>query len=98
LNLFFFIERDPNAKLFGPVNYSALLMKRARMEGFIVLDYAPKFGDYITRIAQFVKEGKFKFETDLVKGPLTEAPNVLKRVFTGENFGWFHFFLFIFRF
>jgi len=78
---------DAEAQLHGPVGYSNLLMRRARMEGFIVTDYASSFGHFISRIARFVQDGRLKFETDVYSGAIEEAPNALARLFRGENNG-----------
>ena len=36
----------------GPVNYLTLLTQRARMEGFIITDYAPRFAEGVKRRAR----------------------------------------------
>ncbi len=70
----------------GPYNFSNLLMRRTLVKGFIVIDYMPRFGEAIPHLAQWLMEGKLKFETDVVKG-LENAPASLERLFTGKNLG-----------
>jgi hypothetical protein len=70
----------------GPANYLNLVIQRARMEGFIVLDYAPRFGEAVKRLAQWVAEGRIVYRVDVQQG-LEQAPRTFLRLFHGENFG-----------
>ncbi|HVS62412.1 MAG TPA: hypothetical protein VMT85_02795 [Thermoanaerobaculia bacterium] len=70
----------------GPGNYLMLIVARARMEGFLVLDYAARFGEAIQALAGWVGEGRIVFEEDVAHG-LENAPQTLNRLFTGKNFG-----------
>jgi NADPH-dependent curcumin reductase len=70
----------------GPSNYFALTVRRARMEGFIVTDYAPRFGEAIATLAQWQRDGSLIHREDVAYG-LENAPRTLMRIFTGENFG-----------
>jgi len=71
----------------GPANYLQLLMKRATMGGFIVLDYKDRFGEAVGRLGAWVQAGKLKYETDVQEGPLEKAPEVLNRLYNGANKG-----------
>ena len=70
----------------GPANYFNLVPRRARMEGFIILDYAPRFGEAIQALGGWRREGKLVQKEDVAEG-LENAPRTLMRLFTGENFG-----------
>jgi NADPH-dependent curcumin reductase CurA len=70
----------------GPANYMSLLVNRARMEGMVVFDYAPRYPEGVAAIAQWIKEGKFKSREDVVDG-LENFPNALLMLFEGKNFG-----------
>ena len=70
----------------GPSNYFNLTPKRARMEGFIILDYVPRFPEAIEALARWQREGKLVQKEDVMVG-LENAPCTLMRLFTGENFG-----------
>ncbi len=70
----------------GPANYGALLVKRAMVKGFIILDYAPRFGEAIAALAKWYAEGKLKFRVDVVDG-LEQAPRALGKLFDGSNQG-----------
>ena len=70
----------------GPKNYLSLLVKRGRMEGFIILDYMPRAAEGAAAIAGWLREGKFKDRVDVQVG-LENAPATLQRLFKGENQG-----------
>ncbi len=70
----------------GPANYLALLVNRARMEGMVVFDYAPRFGEAVKDIANWLASGELKSKEDVVTG-LESFPETLGRLFSGENFG-----------
>ncbi len=74
-------ENSPGLK-----NYFALITKRARMEGFLVLDYVERFGEAQAEMLGWVLEGKVKHKVHVVEG-LEEAPNALNLLFTGGNTG-----------
>ncbi len=70
----------------GPKNYFNLVLKRGRMEGFIVLDYADRFPEAIEKLAGWLGEGRVRQQEDVQEG-LENAPRTLMRLFRGENFG-----------
>jgi hypothetical protein len=70
----------------GPYNFSAILMKRARVEGFIIIDYMPRFGEFAMQMAQWLMEGRVKDRVDIHDG-LENAVAVLGKLFTGGNAG-----------
>jgi hypothetical protein len=59
---------------------------RAKMEGFIVLDYLDRFPEAISNLSNWVKEGKINYLEDIQEG-IENAPDTLVRLFTGQNFG-----------
>jgi NADPH-dependent curcumin reductase len=70
----------------GPTNYPAIVMKRLRVQGFIVLDYAARYPEAIAALAQWMREGKLKFRMDLREG-LEHARSTLRALFTGDHRG-----------
>ena len=70
----------------GPANYLNLLVRRGRMEGFIVLDYLPRAAEAVKALAGWLREGKLKDRVDIQEG-FEQAPAALARLFTGENRG-----------
>ena len=70
----------------GPGNYRMLIARRARMEGFIILDFIPRFPEAQMQMGGWIAEGKIKFRTHVVEG-LENAPDALNLLFTGGNTG-----------
>jgi NADPH-dependent curcumin reductase CurA len=70
----------------GPENYFNLVFRRARMEGFIVLDWANEFPGIRQRMVRLVNEGKLKYREDVQQG-FENAPATLQRLFSGANRG-----------
>ena len=70
----------------GPNNLFSLIIKRATMQGFLVLDYLPKSEKALEEIATWVMEGKLQHREDIQKG-IENCPQTLNRLFTGENKG-----------
>jgi NADPH-dependent curcumin reductase len=71
----------------GPKNYLSLLVNRARMEGMVVFDYAARYGEAITEMAAYLKDGRMKSREDIVTGDVAAFPATLLKLFAGENFG-----------
>lgn len=70
----------------GPYNFANILIQRARVEGFIVLDYAPRAMECMMEMGKWLMEGKIKYRIDEVDG-LKGAPMALNRLFEGANIG-----------
>jgi NADPH-dependent curcumin reductase CurA len=70
----------------GPKHYLNLLLKRGRMEGFIILDYVARAPEAVMQLFTWVSEGKIVDRVDVQHG-LENAPRALMRLFRGENEG-----------
>lgn len=70
----------------GPANYLSLLVNRARMEGFVVMDHAKDFPRAGQEMAGWLKSGQVKSKEHIVEG-LEHFPEALLKLFSGENFG-----------
>jgi len=70
----------------GPYNYGNILTKRARVEGFIVLDYFDRAEEAITKLAGWFAEGKVNYKVDITDG-LRNAPATMNRLFDGSHSG-----------
>ena len=70
----------------GPKNYSMILMRRLKVEGFIILDYADRYPEAIAAVSKWMAEGKIKVRLDVVDG-LENALETVKKLYTGENKG-----------
>jgi NADPH:quinone reductase len=70
----------------GPRVQPYLLVKSALMKGFIVTDYAARYGEGISRLAQWLQQGKLKFAENIIEG-FENTPQAFLGLFTGENLG-----------
>lgn len=70
----------------GPANYLSLLVNRARMEGFVVMDHAANFASAAQEMGGWMAAGKLKSKEDIAEG-LETFPETLGKLFSGENFG-----------
>ena len=70
----------------GPSNYLSLLINSGRMEGFIVFNYASRYGEAAREMAGWMAAGKLKSKEDIVEG-FQKFPDTLLKLFRGENLG-----------
>jgi Putative NADP-dependent oxidoreductases len=70
----------------GPSYYLSLLVNSARMEGFVVFNYAARYAEGVAALAGWLMQGKLKAREDVVEG-LETFPETLLKLFSGENFG-----------
>jgi hypothetical protein len=75
------------AKVQGPSNYLALLVRRARMEGFVVFDFAARYREAAQEIAGWIATGRLKTKEHIVRGTIDDFPETLQMLFRGENVG-----------
>ena len=71
----------------GPYNFRSVLVNRLRIQGFIVFDFIKKYPEAYEKLGTWHKEGKLTFKEDVREGGLEAFPDVLKMLYTGENFG-----------
>ena len=70
----------------GPRNYVNILVRRAKVEGFLVFDYVDRMPEALAELAPLVLSGKLKTREDIRQG-LDAAPEALVDLFTGGNTG-----------
>jgi NADPH-dependent curcumin reductase CurA len=70
----------------GPANYRMLIVRRGRMQGFIILDYVSRFAEAQAELAALLASGAVKSREHIVEG-LEHAPDALNLLFTGGNTG-----------
>jgi NADPH-dependent curcumin reductase CurA len=70
----------------GPYYFGNILVKRARVEGFIVLDYMHRALEAMHDLSQWYRQGKLRYRVDVVEG-LEKAPLALNKLFDGSNQG-----------
>lgn len=70
----------------GPSNYMSLLVNRARMQGFVVVDYMGRAAEAMSEMGAWIAEGKLVAREDVVEG-FKAFPDALLKLFAGENVG-----------
>lgn len=70
----------------GPRNLLQLVIKRARMEGFLVLDYWDRAAEAIGTLAKWHEEDRLKYRVHQIDG-LENAPAAMNQLFDGSHHG-----------
>jgi NADPH-dependent curcumin reductase CurA len=70
----------------GLKNYMSLVIQRARMEGFLVLDYFPRLGEALQGLGALLARGQLIVDVDMQEG-FENIPATLRRLFEGKNRG-----------
>ncbi len=66
--------------------YEQVLMKRLRIEGFIILDYFPEFERGLRQMSEWLADGRIQYRVQVVDG-LAHALEALNMLFDGANVG-----------
>ncbi|MCY6379140.1 NADP-dependent oxidoreductase [Hoeflea prorocentri] len=71
----------------SPALIGMLLVKRIKMQGFIIFDhYESRYRDFVKDMTGWLAEGKVKYREDVVEG-LENAPAAFIGMLNGKNFG-----------
>ena len=70
----------------GPRIERSLLVKRARMSGLLIFDYAHRFEETIARLACWVRESKLRYREDIDDG-IEHCPGAIAELYRGKNLG-----------
>jgi NADPH-dependent curcumin reductase CurA len=70
----------------GPRHLFHLVIKRARVEGFLVFDYAARYEEGLAQMAAWLREGKLKYREQFYEG-FENTPRAFIGMLSGENTG-----------
>lgn len=70
----------------GPRVERHLLVKRARMQGFVIFDYMDEYEASVAQLADWVREGRLRYREDILEG-IEACPDSLAGLYRGENLG-----------
>jgi NADPH-dependent curcumin reductase CurA len=70
----------------GPRVERHLLVKRARMQGFLIFDYAERYPEALRSLTQWVRTGAIRYREDILDG-IEQAPASIAGLYRGENLG-----------
>jgi NADPH-dependent curcumin reductase CurA len=65
---------------------SQLVVKQAKVEGFLVSQFASRFETGIHQLSTWLKEKRLRYREDVVDG-LENAPQAFIRMLEGKNIG-----------
>jgi NADPH-dependent curcumin reductase CurA len=70
----------------GPANLFQMVVRRIRMEGFLVMDFAPQFGEARRDLESWLDSGQITSYLDVQEG-FENIPKTFMRIFSGDNIG-----------
>ena len=70
----------------GPRVERHLLVKRARIQGFLIFDFADQYEDGRRVLADWVRGGRIRYREDILDG-IEHAPGAIASLYRGENLG-----------
>ncbi len=70
----------------GPRIERHLLVKRASIQGFVIFDFAERYGEARTQLAAWLREGKLVYREEMLEG-IEQAPGAIARLYAGANLG-----------
>ena len=70
----------------GPRVERHLLVKRARMQGFVIFDHPEYYATARADLAQWIREGKLQYVEEVLEG-IEHAPDAIAGLYRGENLG-----------
>ena len=71
----------------GPSNYIWLGTMRARLQGFVVFDYADRYAEARARMAQWIADGRLKIPEHVHVGDVGDFPLAFQAMYEGKNLG-----------
>ncbi len=79
-------QYNNKVRIKGPSNYLNLLVKRASMQGMVVMDYAKDYGKAAMEMGGWIAEGKLKSREAIFDG-IENFYDTFGRLFSGEKKG-----------
>jgi hypothetical protein len=70
----------------GPRVERHLLVKRARMQGFVIFDHMDRYADSVPQLATWVRSGQLRYQEEILEG-IEACPDALAGLYRGENTG-----------
>ena len=70
----------------GPRVERHLVVKRARMQGFLIFDHAQRYSEALRELERWVRAGEISYREDILEG-IEQAPDSIAGLYRGENLG-----------
>ena len=71
----------------GPSNYIWLGSMRARLQGFVIFDYAERYEEARKNMSGWINSGLLKIPEYSCEGDIDNFPETFRNLFEGKNFG-----------
>ena len=62
------------------------MVKRARMQGFLIFDYMDRYEDALPVLSDWVRSGKLRYREEITEG-IESAPGAIASLYRSENMG-----------
>jgi NADPH-dependent curcumin reductase CurA len=70
----------------GPRVERHLLVKRARMQGFLIFDHVQRYPEALQELENWVRNGQIRYREDILDG-IEQAPGSIAELYRGKNLG-----------
>lgn len=70
----------------GPRNLGLVVARRLKLQGFIVMDYAERYGEAVPRLAQWARDGSLASRETFAQG-IDGFPDAFAKLFSGDKIG-----------
>jgi NADPH-dependent curcumin reductase CurA len=70
----------------GPRVERNLLVKRARLQGFLIFDYVDRYPEGLQALGDWVRAGLIHYREEILEG-IEQAPDAIAGLYRGENLG-----------
>jgi len=70
----------------GPRVERVLLTRRARMQGFVIFDYAARYAEALAALTPWVERGLIRYREEILDG-IERAPDAIAGLYRGDNLG-----------
>jgi NADPH-dependent curcumin reductase len=70
----------------GPRVERHLLVKRARMQGFVIFDHVQRYPEALQELENWVRNGQIRYREDILDG-IEQAPGSIAELCRGKNLG-----------
>lgn len=81
------ISQYNSTAAWGPTNYLSLLVNRASMSGILVFDYAHRYDEGVSALADWLRAGAVTAREHVIEGTIDDFPEVFLKLFAGDNIG-----------
>ncbi|OED42639.1 NADP-dependent oxidoreductase [Endozoicomonas sp. (ex Bugula neritina AB1)] len=79
-------QYNATAPVPGPSNLAQIIVKKLKIEGFIVFEHWDGYPAFVQEMGQWIQEGKVSWKETVYNG-IEEAPEAFIGLFTGKNTG-----------